>query len=716
MPDRQFLRLEQQLHGAEQDDGTRSIADWRELAESRRAESEEWLQLIAFLNWVENHESSPPDNGRELRELVDELLTAHIWCTAATGVRSPAGPAVDPARTDLGERHRTALAERVRGRGPTLETYYEHVKELFEDLNPSWNLVGQALGDVIGSEPFWSTNADGNAITVVDAGLMDFRDAAHLFVLGLSAEEFPIELSTPTFTHEALHEATARHTRSDDPTNPYLYYESRLDQYEQDLDSYVTALRACTDRLTLSHSYLDSEDDPVAWSPFVDFLDPDSEDSFVTRIRLDEWLPSPQEEEEWRDTWTRASNRDRLRSYVFHAADVRHVAGPRISQAEFQHLAFRTDSEPLTQYVEPRIERYTEPIYAISVAADEPAFEGTLSLEDIVGEPVHPHEIDLYTQCQLKYYFYQFLFNFDGDQIQRDRIPNRLEDDPTSRFGELPAVIASQQADESYREGMKTVVTERLPDRQGDIGQFDSPADIRDWFLDEGEDLPWGILQALIAEWRQVEAEERHGVDRGWEWVEAPNPVTVGGTDIMLPEHRIDSILDGRLPVYLTRERNYAERAIKQCWVQDDEPRRREQCGSLCQSCGRQEECSYTTKFTLDHRLHTTVALDDEPAGILFQEQGESRPGARHGLLIDPERELPPGPNGIEPAAERLAPGRFDDMVGDWRSDIEHHLRHMRPNPDVDYATTPEFVTDLGGCQNCVYRELCQVPLQEGRR
>jgi ATP-dependent helicase/nuclease subunit B len=400
---------------------------------------------------------------------------------------------------------------------------------------------------------------------------------------------------------------------------------------------------------------------------------------------------------------------------VFHAAQVEHTAGPRISQSEFQHLAFRTNAEPLTQHIEPRINRHLQPIYSVTVNADEPAFDGALSLNDVVGGPIRPHELDLFAQCGLKFYFYQLLLNFDGNHIDRDTIPPRLEDAPTSRFGELPAVVASQQADEGYRDEMARIITELRPDRQADLDEFESIAELRDWFMDL-EDVSQGVLQALISEWQQVQLEQEYGVDRDWEWIDDPEPVTLSGTDVELSAHRVDSLLDRSLPVFLARERQYAERALKQCWVENGDPRRIEQCEGLCEGCGRGEDCSYTTKFTLDHRLHTTVAYSDNTLGLLLQEQGESRPAARQGHIIDPERELS-GPEGeIEPYLERWAAERYDTVAAQWRSDIEHHVRQMRPDPSVEFSTTREFTVDLDGCENCVYRELCQVPLQEGRR
>ncbi|WP_331232216.1 PD-(D/E)XK nuclease family protein [Natronorarus salvus] len=717
MSDSRFLRIEQQLHAAEQDEGPRSIEDWLSFATGEQSNGDEWSQLAVFLEWVLEQKETPPVRGAELREFLQDLLWPHLWCIANDPIQSPSGPAVDPTRTDINSEHQTSHVERVRDRGETLEIYYDHILELFDTLNPSWNVVGQALGDVIGSEPFWSTNRDGNAVTISDAGLIDFRKAEHLFIVGLSTEEFPIELSTPTFTHKKLHEATARATRAEESDVPYLYYESKLDQYEQDLDSYAAALSTCTGELTLTQFYLDSENDPVAWSPFVDFLDPDPiEDEYVTRIRLDEWLPTPRDGESWPDTWKRASKRDLLRSYVFHAADVEHTAGPRIEQAEFHHLAFRTSVDPLEQFVGPRIDRYIEPIYSIFVDPDEPAFDGALSLEDIVGGPMRSHEIDLFAQCELKFYYYQLMFNFDGDQIERDRIPEQYCEVPTSRFGELPAVIHSQQADESFSTGMKRVISDLLPDRQHDLDSFASRGELRDWFQDLEPKLPRELLPSLYAEWEEVQRELDHSIDRGWNWEDDPDPVPISGTEVVLPPHRIDTLSDGSLPVFSVRERHYAERALKQCWTGGNRPSRDEQCDDLCQSCERYDDCSYTTKHILDHRLHTAAIQSNETSGFLLYEQGQTRPDARQGHLVVDDS-VPYGDSeSVEPSLRRITTDEYNDTVSRWRSDIEHHVRRLRPSPGVEFRTEPAFVTDLNGCENCVYRELCRVPLQEDRR
>lgn len=759
VPQAAYLRLEEQLAARQDRDGEQTVADWAALAESERDEPRagiEWRLLHAFLQWVTDAAAVDLTEGRTLRKFVERLLQNHIAQTSDTAVRSPGGPMVDPSRTDLSSAHRSHLAERVAGQTGRMATYFDHAVD-FYGATPGWSLATQALGDTIGEQTFGPRTGDANAIRVVDAGNTYFRSAEHVFALGLSAGEFPQDLEDPTFVHETLRERVHEYATgvrgfeatppgeeaevgADDIESaaPYLFYNSRRQQYAQELDFYGVATRACTSQLTLSHEYLNAETDPVAWSSFVDFLAPDyQEDEFVERIPVDRWLPERPDADD--DFWARLTPRDRLRTLTFHTAETDHETGPeRLPQHDLVSLALWTDGDVMTRAIQPRLRRLTDETLGIHLDADDPSFAGELGIEEVLGGPVQPHEADLFGQCELKFYYYQLLFNRTGDSIRRETVPPRYEEDPTSRFGELPAVIRDHYAGPTERRCLSAVVNEH--DRGTLFGGFGSVADLVAWWEDAYPDAPRALVQGLIREFNLYEAETAAGIDREWVWRDAEDVVTdVSGRQFALGPHRLDRVTfpdrdPAVFPVFYVDGVDTARSAIKQCWVPATEGgTRAEDCERLCDSCEYKPtgNCGRASKYVLDHRLHGVAEAysDADLGGMALVEPRNSRPSGRQGYVIEPgEPAAPAPPESFEPSAERVSQGQWQRRVGSWDFDLEGHLADMDPTNGVTFDVDRSFVergtnqygeydgSGDDGCATCAYRDLCQLPRKVNQR
>jgi hypothetical protein len=762
VPQAAYLRLEEQLAASQDRDGERTVSEWADLAaaEGDRPDANiEWDLLYSFLQWVIEAAKIDLTEGRSLRKFVDKLLQNHIAQTSDTAVRSPGGPMVDPSRTDLSSAHRSHLAERVAGQTGRMATYFDHAIE-FYDATPGWSLAAQALGDTIGEQTFGPRTGDANAIRVVDAGNAYFRSAEHVFALGLSAGEFPRDLEDPTFVYETLRERVheyatgvrgfegasagpdAEITADEvEAATPYLFYNSRRQQYAQELDFYGVATRACTGDLTLSHEYLNAETDPVAWSSFVDFLAPDYQnDEFVHRIPVDQWLPAPPDGDD--DFWARLTPRDRLRSLTFHTAAVEHDTGPeRLPGHDLVSLALWTDGDVVTRAIEPRLHRLTDETLGIHLEPDDQSFVGGLGIDDVLGGPVQPHEADLFGQCQLKFYYYQLLFNRTGDSVRRKTVPPRYEDDPTSRFGRLPAAVRDHYARPSDRRPIASVVREY--DREGLFGEFADVGDLVAWWEDEYPDAPRALVQGLIREFNLYEAETEAGISREWVWRDAEDVVAeVSGRQFALGPHRLDRVSfpdqeSKIVPVFLVDGVDTATEAIKQCWAPAGEggDTRAEDCERLCGSCDYKPtgNCARPSKYVLDHRLHGASAAysgsDTALGGVLFVEPRNSRPGGRQGYVIEPDDPDAVGmPDVFEPSVKRLAEKDWQRRADSWDFDLEGHLGDMDPTNGLTFAVDRSFVetgtnqygeydgSGHDGCATCAYQDLCQLPRKVNER
>lgn len=721
LPQRIFLYLEQRLHKWEENDGWRSFSEWRAEVESATGWDLAWELMEDYMDWIASHRGGVPETGPQLRGLLRTLLGSHIYLTVTRERNRPDGPGVDLKRTRITEVHSTSHASEVYQLAAAAGQYYEYIQDIF-DVDPGWEEVNRAIREVIGSQTIGTTHTDSNAIQVMEAGDADFVDADYVYLLGVSTGEFPVENEPSSFLHDELRDEVAE--RSETGDYPFLRLQSSRTQYNIDLDYYEKVIRASDAQVTLIHHYKDSEGNTVEWSPFVDLL---PTGDLAHRVRVDEWLPHPNEptaEEPagttWADTAVGVSEKDRLRLLYHHTERLWPMRRPTITVQDVREIAARTERNAVEQETMPRYDRYVRPPMEVSVSADEPAFENDLDLVDVVGEPVRTHELDLFSQCQLKFYFYQLLFNYEGDSVQRDEIPYYSSSHPHHRVGRLPQVIRHQYTSPYLDEAWESIINEKIRDRYQLAHRFNDLDELEEWF-DNQDDLQskrYQLLPALKNEWELVQHELASGseIDRQWTWQEAQT-INIGGTDVRIGNYRRDILNNDNgyaLPVLNVRHPSYAEKAIKACWHSYDRNFRDESCGSLCQSCRHVDDCSRKTKFTLDHRLHTLTNLESSLAGVIYQDHYNRGPDSRYGMIKqghinafrggvanDPERHLEDHPNPLSRPA-------WYSRQSDRDSDLSDHLDELTDD-ELTFEVDPGFVR-LDGCDSCVYKDMCLVP------
>ena len=767
VPQAEFLRLEEEFAAAEETSGPRSVPEWAEFVGDRSGR--EWEIASVYLAWIQEEADRSVSDGAWLSEWIQRLLGRHIEQTVGVDVQSPVGPMVDPSRSDLSSKHESHYAERVQDQAGRVRAYVDRAEQLTPDADAGsgWEIAVRAVGDVMGSESIGTRNADASAVRVVDAGNTYFLDAAHVFVLGLSAETFPQSFTPPTFLHEDLFDAVYDVAHGDagettEDVDPYVFYENRQSQYGQDLDLYEAAAGVSAESVTLLHNYLDSASDPVAWSSFVDYLDPDAtEDAYVSRIAVDDWLPTargasgatagtatPDDSVAKHgavSAWSELAGRDRLRAYAFHAADAGHVSGPSISPIAFTRLALWTDGEAFHGTIRPRVDRLTTPTFRVGVDEADAAFSPDIDREAVTGDPTRSFEADLYAQCELKYYFYQYLFNRDGDEIDRNRIPDGRQSNPTSRFGRVPRVLREQHVTDRYGDAIRVLIEELAPDRQADLNAFSDPGAVVAWWRENApSNAPPSIAQSLIREYERVQSELAAGVTRNWDWV-GGRTIDAGDGSLALGPHRVDTVTfpaadepdpDGRdagpyhLPVFYVAERGAATHAPKLCWEPPrDGALRPQECHDVCRQCDGATWCQIGSKFDLDHRLHGAAIEYTDPIGVVFVEQGVSGPSGRNGYLV-----TQPGTedclDAVEQTERRVTPATWQRLAESWRADLGEHLEAMHHDTgetavyNVDEAFVAEGTDRYGnntgsgdnGCATCVYRDLCQLPQKVNER
>ena len=740
---REFTKIEQELHRKQRyfnqtrdryEDQGLLFDNWRTIIDEIPRFTADWGAVTTYLDTIEELAETPPSDGDAIQDRFSSYLGTYVYQTVEHRRSLYEAPGVNTTRTAITETHATSLAELVRNKLDAVGTHYDRMQDLF-DAKQSWHEVGRAFSTALGSESFGESHIDGQAVPFVDAGNTFFRDAKHLFVLGMNSEEFPVKVDTPTFLHTDLRQTV--YNAANHGESPYPHLDHRATAYGEALDFYQATLRTAESdaSITLVHTYQDEQGNDIAWSSFVDLFDIEGESDtaspIVDRVRVGEWLPQPRNNgneitESWDGVIRRTSPRERLRMLLYQANRDYPENEPVISSDEIKKLALTIDPELMNDEIHPRINRYQSPPTEVTIEANEPAFD-TVGFEAVAGAPLRPHELDLNGQCGLKYYYYQLLYNFEGNEPERDQIPTYYSQAPHYRLGELPLIVRENYADPRYVEKWRRLVTELLPVRQSatsGLAQFDSTDELHTWLLGqdgfEEYDLNT-IFKNLVAERQLVEQELENGVKRRWNW-RTGSDIKINGHELSVPPYRLDTVSDNgsdyTVPIFFTRFSNRANSAIKNCrsviWEADEATR------SICLECDSCDSCGYNSKYVVDHRMlagfeHETEVYNNKVVGIGLQEQyagpddGERVVAMRQGIMNKFH------PFESESVFENLY-GRgysevWDNKATTWRENFLTQANQLDSNTPVTLAANMDLV-NRDECLNCVYRDLCSVPIR----
>ncbi|WP_253738655.1 hypothetical protein [Halohasta salina] len=668
--------IERRLEAVSDDEGE-PVADWR-----AAIAPDESPALVAFVDWIEATAEGPPESGTDVAALIESLLDAHLAAHAGRGVRQPTGPGIDARRTALGTEHDARVVDRLRGEADRAGSYVDRAVET--DLGaPGWGLAAEGVRNVCGGASYWPRDADGNAVRIVNAANAHYLEADYVFVIGLAAGEFPAERSPPSFFHEDFYTAV-RETAAAASGGPaaYLHAPTGHSQFAGDAEEFRAAVDAASGGLGCYRQYRTTEGEPVAWSGFVDAYIAGN-DAEVDQIGMDEWLPTASGDDPTAASRT-STPRDRLRLLAATFPDGvesgktgRSTAGLTDAEA-IAELLSRADGEAYEREIEPRRQRYRGvDLWSTTVDPDDPAV-GDRSLADHAGSPIRLHELDLYANCQLKYYFHRYV---RGGDTERDRSTD------------LPAPIGGRYPSPEFTAGLRRLLTstDRLADRQATLGGYDSIGAFRDQLVAwiERDGLDRSLMQPLLGEYRAVEQELAAGVDREWRWQPA-STVNIDGHEVRVPGHRVDTIptYEMTIPVWYTGGTGVAERLVR-------------------------ESLEPSQTGTVDHRLLLGAETTSEFGGTVVCDPSSSAVG-RQGFFVD---DLNPIPDRIRQDANlsRLGRAAWQDRYTTWHKRTASRLDSMAAvDEPITYRVSESFVDD-GGCRGCDYRALCGVPAAHQR-
>ena len=414
-------------------------------------------------------------------------------------------------------------------------------------------------------------------------------------------------------------------------------------------------------------------------------------------------MPTP----DWGRTLAELPPWIRERLFCYHANRLFPHLNPPIERKGIDAIASSVDPSVYEAQLKVRIGRYLRPPTAITVEGSESWFSKT-PLGDLVGPPFRVHELDLHAVCPLQFYFYQFLYLWTGDSVNRDWIPEYSRR-PQWRLGRLPRKLSYIYTSDHLTEKLGEVISAKLPNRQDNLSTFASLAELNASL--SGFEGPYDlrrIVGPIEDEWHLVRQEKVAKISRTWHWETGGSVVTVGKSafGVKLPPHRVDAIQGSKMILIFVNFSRQIRSPVRGLYYGKED--------------GTLEPVGDRMK---DHRLPllmTHYAKKEKVASGVYIELYD---GDRKGYYYDTwlrkhkgeagfEEELAVGGRRLPPASEEQVLNRldWDKRMAEFESGLSKRVEKMLPAGSVTYESSESPAV----CEDCVYNELCQIPRMRG--
>jgi len=303
-------------------------------------------------------------------------------------------------RAEITTTHMTGDAQRVIGLIDRADNFSNFISDIEGASSRTIPHMIKAFWIVGGGETFGKPRRDKQAVKFVDAANSFFLPEKNRIILGMRSGTFPREAPEAKFLPISFREKVNDEYEK-------LYLQDPETDYENELDFFEAAIGPDREEKNIYqlNPYLDDRGHRNNWSVFS----PDDEATHVrpadfylkdatkeNEIITDKSLLSCKPKSRWQkaiDTYRKNDNLSKSDLPIHFASDENHFMEyeiiPRVKEYEDRIKTDYPSIDPLN----PDEEEYLEEM-----------------LEEKRNEPIPAHEIDLWIDCPVKYYFYRFVF------------------------------------------------------------------------------------------------------------------------------------------------------------------------------------------------------------------------------------------------------------------------------------------------------------------
>lgn len=387
-------------------------------------------EISNFIDWIEKNKINP-----SISQLEALLIRFEIGCADwKSSYRSSYGYPTE--KKSINEEHITSQANRILSSLPKIEEYARLSSRLrgFEEIN--WLDLLRAFLGIVSPITYGATNRDLNSIRFLDAGNTHFVQSKYRFIVGLCSGIFPRNPPSGLLLLEDYRKKiNERYSK--------LYLRASDTDFENEYDFFEAAIGNGQSKLIFSMPYLDDKGHKEEWSVFVN-----TNSNKIYHLNASEIILPNSNLISPKSNWRKGSIS---------------VRGNLFPSKEYEKYVYPKWNDIIKKEILPKIQSFENNVLNNQLVMQiEESKEKYLSklLLDINNNPVPAHEIDLFGECPLVYYYYRFLYALGSyslgiEEGKREYVPDWKMD---FKLGPIPPVIRRKYISSKMEEVLESII------------------------------------------------------------------------------------------------------------------------------------------------------------------------------------------------------------------------------------------------------------------
>ncbi|WGI17144.1 hypothetical protein [Methanonatronarchaeum sp. AMET-Sl] len=346
-------------------------------------------------NW--KNEVTPENIDEKLIKKLDEFQIKTTYYRKQLGGRNGLDPATN-SRTRVTDEHLNADVERVIALIRRANEFSQYLANLEDRDNKTIFDFIRAFWIIGGASTYGKKRRDKQAIKFVDAANSYFLPQENRIILGMNADTFPRKPpETFLFSKDFVRKIN---NFSVNKGNGDLYFQSAETDFENEEDFFNAALGRINEKISIYqvNPYLDERGHRNRWSIFSD------EDEAIHIKPSDFYFENNKK-------------CDITPSYAYNqkSAWSKQISNYRFSKNNENSTSFINSPYEKYNPLETRLEKFKNRVISSEETINLPDINKEEYLKEFIQDfenikKVPAHELDLWRECELKHYFYYFVF------------------------------------------------------------------------------------------------------------------------------------------------------------------------------------------------------------------------------------------------------------------------------------------------------------------